>query len=141
IFLRVLLNKGEADGVHFLKPETVKLMTTVQSPPGVPSRRGLGWDIDSDYSRPRGNVFPIGSYGHTGFTGVCFWVDPFSSTFWIFFSNRVHPDRSGNVLPLQRTLATLSAEAVTDFDFSHVPDALLPRQTNVPQPGLAPANR
>jgi CubicO group peptidase (beta-lactamase class C family) len=72
-------------------------------------------------------LFPIGSYGHTGFTGVCLWIDPFSRTFWMLFSNRVHPDRSANILPLQRRLATLCAEAVTDFDFTHVPEALPPR--------------
>lgn len=131
-YLRMLLNEGELDGVHFLKPETVKLMTSVQSPEAVPARRGLGWDIDSDYSRPRGSVFPLGSYGHTGFTGTCFWIDPFSKTFWAFLANRVHPDRSGNIGPLQRTLATLSAEAVTDFDFNHVPGALEPRPTHAP---------
>jgi CubicO group peptidase (beta-lactamase class C family) len=129
-FLRMFLNEGQLDGVRVLQPETVRLMTSVQSPEGVSDRRGLGWDIDSDFSRPRGNVFPRGSYGHTGFTGVCFWVDPFSKTFWTFFSNRVHPDRSGNVLPLQRILATLSAQAVTDFDFGHVPGALPPWPTN-----------
>jgi CubicO group peptidase (beta-lactamase class C family) len=131
-FLRMFLNEGELDGVRVFKPDTIRLMTSVQSPVGVDARRGLGWDIDSDYSRPRGNIFPIGSYGHTGFTGVCLWVDPYSRTFWMFFANRVHPDRSGNVLPLQRILANLAAEAVTDFDFAHVPGALEPRATNSP---------
>jgi CubicO group peptidase (beta-lactamase class C family) len=131
-FCRMFLHQGELEGVRVLAPESVRLMTAVQSPPAVEARRGLGWDIDSDYSRPRGNVFPIGSYGHTGFTGVCLWIDPFSDSFWMFFSNRVHPDRSGNILPLQRTLATLSAEAITDFDFQHVAGALAPRATNAP---------
>ncbi len=128
-FARMLLHEGELDGVQLFKPDTVRVMTSVQSPPTVDARRGLGWDIDTDYSRPRGNLFPIGSFGHTGFTGVCLWIDPFSHSFWMLFSNRVHPDRSGNILPLQRTLATLSAEAITDFDFSHVPGALPPRPT------------
>ncbi|MFO1498669.1 MAG: serine hydrolase domain-containing protein [Verrucomicrobiota bacterium] len=130
-FARMFLNEGTLEDVHLFKPDTVRLMTSVQSPPTVPARRGLGWDIDSDYSRPRGSVFPLGSYGHTGFTGVCLWVDPFSHSFWMLFSNRVHPDRSGNVLPLQRTLANLGAEAITDFDFTHVVGAL-PPQTNAP---------
>src|SRR5678816_582065 len=89
-FARMMLNGGELDGVRILKTETVKLMTSVQSPENVPSRRGFGWDIDTGYSR-RGDVFPIGSYGHTGFTGTSVWIDPFSQTFWILFSNRVHP--------------------------------------------------
>jgi CubicO group peptidase (beta-lactamase class C family) len=56
-------------------------------------------------------VFPIGSYGHTGFTGTAIWIDPFSNTFWILLTNRVHPDGKGNILALQRTLGTLAAEA------------------------------
>jgi CubicO group peptidase (beta-lactamase class C family) len=124
-FARMMLNAGELDGVRILKPGTVKLMTSVQSPENVPARRGFGWDIDTGYSR-RGDLFPIGSYGHTGFTGTSVWIDPFSQTFWIFFSNRVHPDGRGNILALQRTLSTLAAEAVTDFDFAFVPGALAP---------------
>jgi uncharacterized protein YbbC (DUF1343 family) len=92
-------------------------------------RRGLGWDIDSGYSRPRGRVFPLGSYGHTGFTGTALWIDPFSKTFWIFLSNRVHPDGKGNILPLQIVLGTLVAESVAGFDFKNVAGAL-PARTN-----------
>ncbi|HYV27072.1 MAG TPA: serine hydrolase domain-containing protein, partial [Candidatus Eisenbacteria bacterium] len=123
-FAHMMLHRGELEGTRILKPETVKLMTSVQSPEAVPARRGLGWDIDSAYSRPRGEVFPLGSFGHTGFTGACFWIDPFSETFVIFLSNRVHPDGKGNVLPLYGKLGTLAAEAVTDFDFAFVPGAL-----------------
>ncbi|HEY2951363.1 MAG TPA: exo-beta-N-acetylmuramidase NamZ domain-containing protein [Verrucomicrobiae bacterium] len=126
-FARMMLNLGELDGVRVLKPETVRLMTSVQSPEIVEARRGLGWDIDSGYSRPRGKVFPLGSYGHTGFTGTSIWIDPFSKTFWIFLSNRVHPDGKGNILPLQAALATLAGEAVMGFDFANVPGALAPR--------------
>lgn len=129
-FARMLLNEGQFEGKALLRPDTVRLMTSVQSPPAVEARRGLGWDIDSGYSRPRGSIFPLGSYGHTGFTGVCIWLDPFSDTFWMLFSNRVHPDASGNVLPLQRTLANLSAQAVTDFDFNEVPGALPDRKSS-----------
>src|SRR5581483_8764824 len=123
-YARMLLNLGELDGVRIFKPETVKLMTTVQTPEGIGQRRGLGWDIDSPYNSPRGSLFPRGSYGHTGWTGTCLWIDPYSKTFFIFLSNRVHPDGSGNVLPLYRALGTLAAEAVTDFDFSFVKNEL-----------------
>jgi uncharacterized protein YbbC (DUF1343 family) len=133
----MMLNQGELERARILKPETVKLMTSVRSPEAVETRRGLGWDIDSAYSRPRGDVFPLGSYGHTGFTGTSLWIDPFSETFWIFFSNRVHPDRTGNILPLQKTLATLAAEAVTDFDFSYVPGALAARSSSAAAPSIS----
>src|SRR6266571_4949001 len=69
-YARMMLNLGELDGVRLFKPETVRLMTSVQTPDNIRARRGLGWDIDSGYSRPRGKVFPLGSYGHTGFTGT-----------------------------------------------------------------------
>lgn len=126
-YARMMLNDGQLDGVRIFKPETVKLMTSVQTPAGIPYRRGLGWDIDSGFSRPRGTVFPRGSYGHTGWTGTCLWIDPYSKTFFLFLSNRVHPDGTGNVLPLYGTLGTLAAEAVTDFDFELVADELPPR--------------
>lgn len=122
-FARMILNGGELDGARILKKETVDLMASVQSPTAIAARRGLGWDIDSGYSR-RGNVFPLGSYGHTGFTGTCLWIDPFSKTFYILFSNRVHPTRDTNIAALQRSVATLSAEAISDFDFEHVIGAL-----------------
>ncbi len=123
-FARMVLGGGELDGVRIFKRETIALMTSVQTPAEIPARRGLGWDIDSGFSRPRGAVFPLGSFGHTGFTGTALWIDPFSKTFWILMSNRLHPDGKGNVLPLQFTLGTLAAEAVEDFDFSEVPGAL-----------------
>jgi CubicO group peptidase (beta-lactamase class C family) len=116
-FARMMLNGGELDGVRILKPETVRMMTRVQTPASLKAQRGLGWDIDSDFSRPRGEVFPIGSYGMTGFTGVCLWIDPFSETFWILLSNRVHPDQSGNIYALQRRLGTLAAEALRGGNF------------------------
>ena len=72
-----MLNLGELDGVRIFQPETVKAMTSVQTPPEMSVRRGLGWDIDSPYSGPRGGLFPVGSYGHTGWTGGSLWIDPY----------------------------------------------------------------
>jgi uncharacterized protein YbbC (DUF1343 family)/CubicO group peptidase (beta-lactamase class C family) len=126
-YARMLLNGGSLDGKRIFKPETVALMTSVQTPSAISERRGLGWDIDSGYSGPRGSVFPLGSYGHTGWTGTSLWIDPFSQTFVIFLSNRNHPDESGNVLPLRAQLGTLAAEAVGDFNFAYVPGSLAQR--------------
>jgi CubicO group peptidase (beta-lactamase class C family) len=114
---RMLLNPGELDGVKLFKPETVKLMTSVQSPAEISAKRGLGWDIDTAFSSPRGDLFPVGSYGHTGWTGGSLWIDPSSKTFVIFMSNRNHPTEAGNVIALRRKLGTLSAEALEDFKF------------------------
>src|SRR4029077_20555404 len=107
-YAKMLLNLGELDGVRIFKAETVKLMTSVQTPPGISARRGLGWDIDSGYSGPRGRIFPLGSYGHTGWTGTSLWIDPFSQTFVIFLANRNHPTEKGSVLALRAKLGTLA---------------------------------
>jgi len=111
-YARMLLRGGELDGVRILSPESVRLMTTAQSPAGIEALRGLGMDINSPYAvRPRGTVFPVGSYGHTGFTGCVLWIDPGSRTFYVLLSNRVYPDDKSNVLELYTRLGTLAAQA------------------------------
>ena len=130
-FARMLLGGGELEGARILKSETVKLMTTVQTPDAIAGRRGLGWDIDTSHSGPRGKWFPLGSYGHTGWTGTSLWIDPFSQSFVILLSNRNHPTEAGNVLALRQLLGTLAAESVRGFNFTRVPGAL------APQPGTA----
>jgi uncharacterized protein YbbC (DUF1343 family)/CubicO group peptidase (beta-lactamase class C family) len=137
-FARMLLNQGQLDGVRIFKPESVRMMTSVQSPEVVLARRGLGWDIDSPFSRPRGTVFPRGSFGHTGWTGTALWIDPFSKTFWMLLSNRVHPDGKGNTVPLYLSLGILAGEAVDGFDFRNVEGAL-PFRTNFIQAAAPPA--
>lgn len=130
-YAQMLLNLGELEGVRVFEPATVTLMTTMQMPSGMTMLHGLGWDIDSPYAGPRGHLFPIGSYGHTGWTGTSIWIDPYSKTFIIFLSNRNHPTEAGSVIALRRRLGTLAAEAITDFNFSNAPDASMKR-TNAP---------
>lgn len=76
--------------------------------------RGLGWDVGSSYSTNRGDLFPLGSVGHTGWTGTSMWLDPATDTFVILLTNRNHPDESGNVGPLRGKVATIVASAITD---------------------------
>lgn len=110
-FCRMIVGGGELDGVRILSAATVAEMTRVQNDGS--DRRGLGWDIDSKFSGPRGRWFPAGaSFGHTGFTGTSMWIDPATRAFVIFFSNRVHPDGKGDAGPLRRALGTLAAEAI-----------------------------
>jgi uncharacterized protein YbbC (DUF1343 family)/CubicO group peptidase (beta-lactamase class C family) len=132
-FARMLLQEGELDGVRILQPETVRQMIAVHTPEFLTERRGLGWDIDTGFSGPRGRFLPVGSYGHTGWTGTSLWIDPFSRTFVIFLSNRNHPDESGNVGSLRYRLGTLAAEAIPDYNFTYVPGALAPRQPAEPK--------
>ena len=113
-FCSMLLARGAHDGVRVLAPLSVARMTRVSTPPQLADRRGLGWDIDSRYSSNRGDLFPIGSYGHTGFTGTSLWLDPASETFVIFLSSRVHPSGGGNVTALRGQVATVVASALVD---------------------------
>ena len=110
-FCQMILNLGELDGVRILAPATVRLATSNQcTVPGF--RRGLGWDIDTAFSPVlRGDFFPIGSFGHSGFTGTSIWIDPFSQTYVIVLTNRCHPDRSGEAAPLRRAVANIAGAA------------------------------
>ncbi|MFM8769479.1 MAG: serine hydrolase domain-containing protein, partial [Rubrivivax sp.] len=119
-FARMVLQGGELDGVRVLSPEAVARMTAVATPPGLPEQRSLGWDIDSPYSRARGQRYPRGSFGHTGFTGCALWIDPFSRTFHVLLSNRVHPRTRDSIVALYEQVGTLAAEAVLGPDFSAV---------------------
>ena len=88
----MMLNGGELDGVRLFSPLTVAKFIEPQTPPDQPILRGLGWDIDSPHSGNRGELFPIGTYGHTGFTGTSVWIDPATKTYVILLANSVHPE-------------------------------------------------
>ncbi|MGH9602826.1 MAG: exo-beta-N-acetylmuramidase NamZ domain-containing protein, partial [Terriglobales bacterium] len=107
-FAQALLDGG--DGV--LKSETVALMTTPQQPPGASARRGLGWDIESPYSSPRGDSFPIDSFGHTGFTGTSVWIDSKSQTYIVLLTNVVHPKGGKSAKLLRSNVANAVASAL-----------------------------
>jgi uncharacterized protein YbbC (DUF1343 family)/CubicO group peptidase (beta-lactamase class C family) len=112
IFARMLLGGGKWSGRRILSPLTVAKMTRRATPDTIAPARGLGWDIDSPQSSSRGELFPIGSFGHTGFTGTSMWIDPVTRTFVIFLSNRVHPDGRGDVTPLRARVASVVASAI-----------------------------
>jgi len=94
-----------SDHPKVLTREAIEEMTTPQQPGSGSILRGLGWDIDSPYSGPRGKLFPVGSFGHTGFTGTSIWIDPESDTYIILLTNAVHPNGKGSVIALRRNLA------------------------------------
>lgn len=83
------------DGKHVLKPESVKLMTSPQTPAHINEVRGLGWDIRSPYSCG-GSHFSAQSFGHTGYTGTSLWIDPVNEAWLVMLSNRVHPHPAEN---------------------------------------------
>ena len=69
-FARMLLGGGAIGPRRVLAPLTVAKMIAPATPAGMPSARGLGWDVDTSFSSNRGELMPIGSFGHTGFTGT-----------------------------------------------------------------------
>jgi SSS family transporter len=73
--------------------------------------RGFGWDIDTAFSKPRGAIFPIGSFGHTGFTGTSLWMDPASDTYVILLANAIHPRGNPPISNLRGQVATAAAQA------------------------------
>ena len=118
IYCRMLLNDGRIPGSskRIFAAATVRKMTTPQTPPWSPNIRGLGWDIDTAYSAPRGDLFPLGSYGHTGFTGTSVWIDPASQTFIILLANSVHPYERPAISSLRAKVATVVAAALNIGD-------------------------
>jgi uncharacterized protein YbbC (DUF1343 family)/CubicO group peptidase (beta-lactamase class C family) len=116
IYCQMIMNGGQYRGVRILAPLTVAEMTRPRLVSATGWTRGLGWDINTSFSSNRGDLFPLGSFGHTGFTGTSIWIDPASQMFVIFLSNRVHPDGKGDVGSLRGRVATIVASSVTDTD-------------------------
>lgn len=95
-----------------LSRATLRRMTEPEQPAGGKALRGFGWDIDSPYSSNRGNTFPVGSFGHTGFTGTSLWIDPKSQTYVIVLTNAVHPDGPKRITTLRGNIADAAARAL-----------------------------
>ena len=90
-FSSMLLNNGVYGGKRFLKEETIQSFIKRQEPM---NRRGIGFDMKSiDGFSSAGTKTSINSYGHTGFTGTSFWIDPDRNTAIIVLTNRTFPYR------------------------------------------------
>ena len=135
LYAQALLDRLAGRSSTFpLKQSTLELMTSPEQPGHTaadltqipastvttyPSRKGhdvraFGWDIDTAYSRPRGVVFPIGSFGHTGYTGTTLWMDPGSDTYVVLLTNAVHPrDKRGALSAVRGDVATAVARALS----------------------------
>jgi uncharacterized protein YbbC (DUF1343 family)/CubicO group peptidase (beta-lactamase class C family) len=93
----------------------IEKMTTPQQPATASEVRGLGWDIDSSFATNRGELLPVGSYGHTGFTGTSLWIDPTTDTFIILLTNAVHPRGGKSLESIRARIATV---VVQDLDLT-----------------------
>jgi uncharacterized protein YbbC (DUF1343 family)/CubicO group peptidase (beta-lactamase class C family) len=107
-FAQALLNGGGG----ILSALSVEKMTRPEQPPAAPVLRGFGWDIDSPFSSNRGDFLPVGSYGHTGFTGTSMWIDPATHSYIILLTNAVHPRGKNNAIGLRSKVATAVAAAL-----------------------------
>jgi CubicO group peptidase (beta-lactamase class C family) len=139
IFAQTLLDRLAGRPSEFpLARATLELMTTPQQPghtaeqvqaandaaaansltaPNYPAikgqnLRGFGWDIDTVNSTPRGVIFPVGSFGHTGFTGTSLWMDPGSNTYVTLLTNAIHVRGSTPIQDLRGEVATAAAQAL-----------------------------
>jgi CubicO group peptidase (beta-lactamase class C family) len=111
LYARMLLSGGRSQGRFFFGPLTVKAMTSPQSPRQAIGLRGYGWDIDTAYSAPRGDIFDSG-FGHTGFTGTSLWIHPPTGTFIVVLTSRLHPDGKGDATHLRGVIANIVASAI-----------------------------
>jgi uncharacterized protein YbbC (DUF1343 family)/CubicO group peptidase (beta-lactamase class C family) len=125
VYAQTLLNGGVGpNGRRVLSPLTVRTMIDAGSTP-TDQRRGLGWDVQTSQSAPRGGLFGPTSFGHTGFTGTSLWIDPETETFVILLTSRLHPDgRGASPTALRYEVATLAASAVVDASARPLPAAV-----------------
>jgi uncharacterized protein YbbC (DUF1343 family) len=107
-----LFAQAMLDRKRILTPALIDKMTTPQQPPWATVLRGLGWDIDSPFATNRGELLPVGSFGHTGFTGTTMWIDPYTRTYFVLLTNGLHPRASAD--PWAKvSLRTKVANAIT----------------------------
>jgi uncharacterized protein YbbC (DUF1343 family)/CubicO group peptidase (beta-lactamase class C family) len=123
IFCQMILNKGAYNGARLLAPYTVERMMSAHSLP-TSQMRGIGWDVNTSFSSNRGDIFPVGTFGHTGFTGTSLWLDPASETFVILLTNRVHPAGRGDVTRLRSFIASIVAGSIIEPPYRPVFDSL-----------------
>jgi uncharacterized protein YbbC (DUF1343 family)/CubicO group peptidase (beta-lactamase class C family) len=155
VYCQMILNGGEYGGVRVLSKLGVERMTEARPTGGNAAdgnARGLGWDVMTGFSANRGDLFPLGSFGHTGFTGTSIWIDPASDTFVVFLSNRVHPKldakQPADVSSLRGRVNSIVAASIIAPPFSQNPRPFERlaglvgglQQPPRPYPGLAALN-
>ena len=113
IYAQMHLNLGSYAGKRVFAPGTIRASTRRQSPAESGVSRGFGWDIESPFSAPRGDLLE-GGYGHTGFTGTSLWIHPATDSFFVVLTNRVHPSGKGHVTHLRAVIANIVAASIAD---------------------------
>ncbi len=136
-FAQMMLDGGRGPGGRrVLAPLTVRAMVDPGStPPG--QRRGLGWDVATSFSGPRGGLWGPTGFGHTGFTGTSVWVDPETESFVVLLTSRLHPDgKGGSPSALRSEVATLVAASIVDAPSRPASESTSP-SPSAPTPAVA----
>lgn len=110
IYAQMMIQGGRIGGNQILSPTTITKMGRAIPIPGA--IRSLGWDKQSRYSSNRAETLTPDAFGHGGFTGTVLWIDPRLELFYIFLSNRVHPDGNGSVNQLAGRIGNVIVSAV-----------------------------
>lgn len=108
LFCRMILSEGDSNGRRVLAERSVRQMTAPYYSRGGKVARGLGWDMASPFSSPRGEGFSEGSFGHTGYSGGSIWIDPRTDTYVIFLSVRLDHRHTKAFSQLRSDLSTLA---------------------------------
>lgn len=136
-YCQMILNGGTWHGRRILSDMTVREMTRARCLPDGSGCRSYAFDVQIGYTSARGNLFEPGStFGHTGFTGTMFWIDPTFDCYVIFLANRVHPDGTGRIVDLRRRVLTVVASAIVEEDTEREPPAMV----QPPKPVTHPDN-
>ncbi len=111
IFARMMLNRGSINGKRILSPLAVDRMIEIYRIADF-AGRGLGWDLESDYSTNQGDLFGPDAFGHTGYTGTSLVIDPDTETIVIFLTNSVHPEDKGDIVSMRSRVANVVAGSI-----------------------------
>ena len=120
LFAQMLLRHGRAGHVRILSASSIDQMGAPGPAAGIDRPRGLGWDLQAPLVANREQLLPVGSYGHTGFTGTMLWIDPLTQRFVIVLTNRTYPDGSGDARPLRNAILALVSQRSTRVSQSRV---------------------
>jgi CubicO group peptidase (beta-lactamase class C family) len=109
-FCRLILAEGNFEGNQILSERAVRQMVAPYFSRGGKVVRGLGWDMDSPFSAPKGNGFSEVSFGHTGYSGSSIWIDPSTNLYVILLSSRLNYKNTKEFKALRSGLSSLSVE-------------------------------
>ncbi len=110
-FARMMLGGGVIDGRRILSEQAVNLMISPNYNSNGTVVRGLGWDIESPFSAPKGSLFSESSFGHTGYSGSSIWIDPKQDLFVVLLTNRLNYRDTRTFNQLRRDVSTIAVAA------------------------------